>query len=64
MKNSKEMLKSQFNFFLVDQRGKYDMEVTEKLAELIAESEVDTSRTVFSGKVSFYEMSQLRINIK
>ena len=52
------------NFFLVDQRGKYDMEVTEKLAELIAESEVDTSGTVFSGKVSFYEMSQLRINIK
>ena len=52
------------NFFLIDQRGKYDMEVTEKLAELIAESEVDTSGTVFSGKVSFYEMSQLRINIK
>ena len=41
------------NFFLIDPRGKYDMEVTEKLAELIAESEVDTSGTVFSGKVSF-----------
>ena len=50
------------NFFLVDQRGKYDMEVTEKLAELIAESEVDTSGTVFSGKVSFYETYELISN--
>ncbi len=42
------------NFFLVDPRGKYDVDATGKLAELIEESRVDASGTAFAGKVSIH----------